>query len=237
MDDPRARVARLPAPEGLAVVFEDEVLIAVNKPSGLLSQPGRQVEDSVVVRVRAARPDASGSLLVHRLDMDTSGVLLLAKTPEAHAALQQQFEKRQVQKRYRALIDGDVSGAGGLINLPLRLDVDRRMARVFAPAVQLLVSGGFRGVIRWVPSAWLRPDPVRPDQRARSVLFDLRVARARNAKELKSLGNVAVCQPRRPVVVRHMAGCADPISWRSTSAIGVRLRGLLAAPGGHVHGP
>jgi len=133
VDDPRARVARLPAPEGLAVVFEDEVLIAVNKPSGLLSQPGRQVEDSVVVRVRAARPDASGSLLVHRLDMDTSGVLLLAKTPEAHAALQQQFEKRQVQKRYRALIDGDVSGAGGLINLPLRLDVDRRPYQIVCP--------------------------------------------------------------------------------------------------------
>ena len=114
------------APEGLAVLYEDEILIAVDKPSGLLSQPGRQVEDSVVVRVRAARPEASGSLLVHRLDMDTSGVLLLAKTPEAHAALQQQFEKRQVQKRYRALVAGDVSGVAGLINLPLRLDVDRR---------------------------------------------------------------------------------------------------------------
>ncbi len=111
---------------GLAVVFEDDTLIAINKPSGVLSQPGRTVEDSVVVRVREARPQAQGSLLVHRLDMDTSGVILLAKTPQAHAALQQQFEKRQVRKRYRALIDARLVNAGGVIDLPLRLDVDRR---------------------------------------------------------------------------------------------------------------
>ncbi len=123
---PLGLASGLPAPVGLSVLYEDDELIAIDKPSGLLSQPGRQVEDSVLVRVRAARPEATGSLLVHRLDMDTSGVLLLAKTPQAHAALQQQFEKRRVKKRYRALIDGDVAGTGGLINLPLRLDVDRR---------------------------------------------------------------------------------------------------------------
>lgn len=120
-------------PEGLEVIYEDAEVIAVDKPSGLLSQPGRQVEDSVLVRVRAARPSARGSLLVHRLDMDTSGILLLAKSPESHAALQQQFEKRQVQKRYRALVVGQLSAAGGLINLPLRLDVDRRPYQIVCP--------------------------------------------------------------------------------------------------------
>ena len=115
------------------MVYEDDTLIAIDKPSGLLSQPGKTVNDSVVVRVRAARPQASGSMLVHRLDMDTSGVLLLAKTPEAHAAMQQQFEKRQVRKRYRALLEGNMDKAGGVVNLPLRLDVDRRPYQIVCP--------------------------------------------------------------------------------------------------------
>lgn len=114
------------AEENLVVAYEDDELIAVSKPSGLLSQPGKTVDDSVLVRVREARPEAHGSLLVHRLDMDTSGVLLLAKDPRSHAALQQQFERREVRKRYRAVLSGTVSASGGLIDLPLRLDIERR---------------------------------------------------------------------------------------------------------------
>lgn len=115
-----------PDKDGLCVIYEDEEVLAVDKPSGLLSQPGKTVNDSVVTRVREARPMARGSLLVHRLDMDTSGVLLLAKSSRGHAALQQQFERREVRKRYRAVIVNEPDGAGGLIDLPLRLDVDRR---------------------------------------------------------------------------------------------------------------
>jgi len=111
---------------GLMVLFEDEWLIAIDKPAGLLSQPGRTVSDSVSQRVRDGRPAASGSLMMHRLDMDTSGVILLAKSAAAHAHLQQQFEKRVVHKRYRALLERPVRSAGGQLCLPLRLDVERR---------------------------------------------------------------------------------------------------------------
>jgi len=111
---------------GLVVLFEDEWLIAIDKPVGLLSQPGRSVSDSVSQRVRDGRPDARGSLMMHRLDMDTSGVILLAKSAVAHTHLQQQFERRQVHKRYRARLEREPRCRGGLITLPLRLNLDNR---------------------------------------------------------------------------------------------------------------
>lgn len=117
-------------PPGLVVRFEDENLLIVDKPSGLLSQPGRMVMDSVSERVREARPTATGSLLVHRLDMDTSGLLLLGKTPAVHSALQRQFERRTVGKRYHAIVENPVSGHAGRIDLPLRLDIDDRPRQI-----------------------------------------------------------------------------------------------------------
>ena len=79
----------------LPVCFEDDDLIVVDKPSGLLSQPGKTVNDSVATRVALARPDATGPLIVHRLDMDTSGLLLLAKNPDMHRAMARLFESRR----------------------------------------------------------------------------------------------------------------------------------------------
>lgn len=115
----------------LVVLFEDDWLIAIDKPPGLLSQPGLSERDSVSERVRLGRPDATGSLMMHRLDMDTSGVILLAKTPSAHRDLQQQFERRLVRKRYVARVERALVARAGIIDLPLRLDVDRRpMQRV-----------------------------------------------------------------------------------------------------------
>ena len=110
----------------LSVILEDEWLVAIDKPSGLLSQPGLQVRDSVHVRLLEERQDLSGPVLVHRLDMDTSGVMLLAKTRRVHRHLQQQFEHRRVEKCYVALLNGPLPGLGGRIDLPLRLDIDNR---------------------------------------------------------------------------------------------------------------
>lgn len=93
----------------LEVVFEDEWLVVVNKPAGMLSVPGKEEEmDSVYHRLKAKYPEASGPMIVHRLDMATSGLLLVAKTKEVHQQLQVQFENRSIKKRYVALLDGRV---------------------------------------------------------------------------------------------------------------------------------
>jgi len=113
----------------LHIVFEDESLLIVNKASGVLSQPGRYRDGSVVTQVRRQHADARGPLLVHRLDMDTSGLILVGKTRAAHRHLQQQFEHRQVRKRYTALLPDTPRSAGGLINLPLSKDWERRPAQ------------------------------------------------------------------------------------------------------------
>ena len=105
----------------LAFVYEDAALIVVDKPSGLLSVPGRYLDrqDSVVSRVRHLHPKLEKPLAVHRLDQETSGLLLLAKTPEIHRALSIQFQQRQVHKQYQALLYGRVARQSGHIQLPL----------------------------------------------------------------------------------------------------------------------
>lgn len=110
----------------LEVVFEDEHLALVNKPAEFLSVPGKQVTDSVFTRVKKLYPNASGPLVVHRLDMSTSGLLLIAKSSEIHKNLQSQFIKRKVKKRYVALLDGLLKEDKGIIDLPLRVDLDNR---------------------------------------------------------------------------------------------------------------
>ncbi len=110
----------------LHIVFEDDSLLVVNKASGVLSQPGRVKDGSVVTQVRHNFVDARGPLLVHRLDMDTSGLILIGKTRNAHRHLQQQFEQRQVRKRYTALLPAKPASVGGLIQLPLARDWEHR---------------------------------------------------------------------------------------------------------------
>lgn len=105
------------------VVYEDQSLIVVNKPSDFLSVPGIHVQDSVYTRLQALYPNIA---IIHRLDMATSGLLVLAKTKEAHKHIQKQFLKKLVKKRYTALLDGWLKEEGGEINLPLRGDVDDR---------------------------------------------------------------------------------------------------------------
>jgi tRNA pseudouridine32 synthase / 23S rRNA pseudouridine746 synthase len=110
----------------LEIVFEDEFLWVVDKPSEFLSVPGKIVKDSVYTRFLSAYPQATGPLIVHRLDMSTSGLMVLAKEKWVHEQLQRQFIKRQVRKRYLALLEGIIQGEEGTIDLPLRVDLDDR---------------------------------------------------------------------------------------------------------------
>ena len=113
--------------EQLETIYEDEYLLVVNKPSGMLSVPGKTNQVSVASLMTERYPEATGPLVVHRLDMDTSGLLLIAKTKEVHACLQEQFEKQEIRKRYIALLSGkpDVASAG-FIRLPLCPDYENR---------------------------------------------------------------------------------------------------------------
>ena len=95
--------------EELEIVFEDEWLLVVNKPAGMLSVPGKAEDrDSVYHRLKKKYPEATGPMIVHRLDMATSGLLLVAKTKEVHRDLQAQFANRSIKKRYVAVLDGAI---------------------------------------------------------------------------------------------------------------------------------
>jgi tRNA pseudouridine32 synthase / 23S rRNA pseudouridine746 synthase len=110
----------------ISIIYEDDELIVVNKPTEFLSVPGKEISDSVYTRMKEKYPEATGPLIVHRLDMSTSGILVLTKTKEANKILQEQFIKRTVKKRYVALLDGKLEEKNGKISLPIRLDLDDR---------------------------------------------------------------------------------------------------------------
>ena len=114
----------------LEIMYEDEWLSVVNKPAGMLSVPGKSDIDSVYGRVRRMYPEATGPMVVHRLDMATSGLILIAKTKEVHQNLQAQFKNRTVCKRYVAWLDGIVEKKEGHIELPLRPDPEDRPRQV-----------------------------------------------------------------------------------------------------------
>ncbi|MDD3313451.1 RluA family pseudouridine synthase [Pseudodesulfovibrio sp.] len=134
-----------PAGDDLTILYADDDLVVVDKPSGLLSVPGKGEEnqDCVVARVRARFPKCMEQPSVHRLDQDTSGLLLLALTASAHRNLSKQFMDRLVGKRYVALLDGVLEAAGGVVDLRFRLDPDDRPRQVYDP------ERGKRGVTRW----------------------------------------------------------------------------------------
>ncbi|MDD3459511.1 MAG: pseudouridine synthase [Weeksellaceae bacterium] len=106
----------------LKIIFEDETIIVISKPHNLLSVPGIEIQDSVYSRLQEKMKDCE-PLTVHRLDMSTSGLMVFAKTKEAHKNLQNQFSKQTVNKRYTALLDGIPENQEGEIKLPLRPDV------------------------------------------------------------------------------------------------------------------
>ena len=112
--------------EELEILYQDDDLVVINKPEEFLSVPGIEIKDSVYLRIKHQFPLATGPIIVHRLDMSTSGILVLALNKESHKLLQQQFIKRKVHKRYIALLDGNIEHDNGFIDLPLRVDLDDR---------------------------------------------------------------------------------------------------------------
>lgn len=116
----------------IPILYADSDLLVVDKPAGLLSVPGRygDRQESVLSRLRATYPDGEHLRPVHRLDQDTSGLLLLARTAESHQALGHQFEQRQVHKEYIAMVDGTIAAESGLIDLPLWGDPRQRPRQV-----------------------------------------------------------------------------------------------------------
>ncbi len=127
----------------VSIVYEDETLVVVNKPEGVLSVPGKDHDDSVYMQMKERYPDATGPLSVHRLDMATSGLLLIAKTKEAHKNLQQQFEKKTIKKRYIAVLQGVLLDASGTVDLPLVFDYDNR------PRQKVSFDDGKKAITRW----------------------------------------------------------------------------------------
>ncbi|HBI30467.1 MAG TPA: RNA pseudouridine synthase, partial [Verrucomicrobiales bacterium] len=115
----------------MTIIYQDQHIVVVDKPSGFLSVPGRGIEkiDSVAHRISTIIPGCIDQPAVHRLDMDTSGLLVLALTREAHRNLSKQFQDRLPEKEYTALLEGTLSeelGNRGTITLPFRLDVENR---------------------------------------------------------------------------------------------------------------
>jgi len=131
--------------EVVSMVYRDEFLAVVEKPGGLLAVPGRgpDKQDSVVSRLRQLLPWSISQPAVHRLDMDTSGLMVLGLTREAHRQLSIQFAERRVGKKYLALLDGEVVATAGEITLGFRLDPDHRPHQVYDP-----VQGKI-GTSRW----------------------------------------------------------------------------------------
>lgn len=115
----------------IEIVYEDDWLLVINKPAGMLSVPGKEAISSMAERLRARYPEAEGPMIVHRLDMATSGLLLVAKQKTIHQQLQAQFHHRTIRKRYIALLEGIVTSDQGTISLSLAPDLlDRPRQRV-----------------------------------------------------------------------------------------------------------
>ena len=110
----------------IEILFQDKYIIVINKPSGLLSVPGKELKDSVELRLTERFKSEFTPKLLHRLDMATSGVMIFAKTKRAHKNLQKQFLSRKIKKKYIALLDGELNNNKGEIELPLRVDLENR---------------------------------------------------------------------------------------------------------------
>ncbi|WP_448672445.1 pseudouridine synthase [Sphingobacterium multivorum] len=130
----------------LPQIYEDEDIIIINKPAEFLSVPGIYVKDSVYNRILQRYPKA-GPIIIHRLDMSTSGLLVVAKNKEAHKFIQDQFIQHTIKKTYIALLDGIIEAPSGLIDLPLRVDLDDR------PRQMVCYTYGKPAQTKWVKIA------------------------------------------------------------------------------------
>ena len=117
-------LATAPAPQKeIEILFEDEWLLVIHKPEGLLSVPGKSEELSAYSLLRARYPEATGPMIVHRLDLATSGLLLVANTKEVHQHLHAQFDSHSIKKQYTALLEGILPTDEGTIDLPICPDL------------------------------------------------------------------------------------------------------------------
>ncbi len=132
----------------LVIVHATDRFVVVSKPAGLLSVPGKgdEHQDCVAARVQRMFPQATGPLTVHRLDMDTSGLIVVGLDAEAQRDLSRQFESRGVEKRYIALVGGEVRGESGTIELPVRPDLTNRPYQVADPEHHRPAVTGWRVV-------------------------------------------------------------------------------------------
>jgi len=117
------------------IIYHDSSIVVVNKPGGLLSVPGRgqDKQDCLVKMIRDLFPECIPQPAVHRLDMDTSGLMVLALSAEAHKNLSLQFQNRTVKKQYLAVLTGIVEKENGEIKLPFRLDINNRPYQIYDP--------------------------------------------------------------------------------------------------------
>ncbi len=149
-----------PTKFSLPIIYEDEYLMAIDKPAGLLSVPGRylKTQDSVTTRLRQYLPNEK-IYPVHRLDRDTSGILLLARDKSTHHHLSQQFQQREVHKVYEAILDGDLEREYGTIDLPLwgnpdhrpRQTVDKLQGKASLTKFQVIAKMGSYTRIEFIP--------------------------------------------------------------------------------------
>jgi tRNA pseudouridine32 synthase/23S rRNA pseudouridine746 synthase len=118
-----------PVHSGLDILYQDDFLLAVNKPTGLLSVPGRgpDKQDCMIARVQESY---AGALIVHRLDMSTSGLLLMALDKDTHRQLSRQFQQREISKQYTAVVAGRLEKPEGLIDKPMICDWPNRPRQI-----------------------------------------------------------------------------------------------------------
>lgn len=160
----------LPAMLGLKILFRDDDICAIDKPSGLLSVPGRTEKDSAETRFRRLFPGSPAQPAVHRLDMETSGILILALNRESQRAMQRQFENGDVRKEYVALLDGVLAKKGipahGTVETFFRLDVENRPHQIWD------AENGKKAVTEWqILGVERYESPDKTIQNATRVLF------------------------------------------------------------------
>jgi tRNA pseudouridine32 synthase/23S rRNA pseudouridine746 synthase len=140
-DDPLLQYT--PDDKIIETLYEDDQIVVIVKPAGLLSIPSKEIKDSVLTRMQEKYPKATGPLLAHRLDKLTSGIMLISKDLESHKYLQKQFMDKTIQKRYCAVLEGHLEGKEGEINLPLAVDEDNR------PMQKVDYELGRKAVTQW----------------------------------------------------------------------------------------
>ncbi|MBL9000145.1 MAG: RluA family pseudouridine synthase [Phycisphaerae bacterium] len=146
----------------LPIVAMGASFVVIDKPPGLLSVPGKgpHKQDCAAARVRVMFPDSSGPLVVHRLDMETSGLLVFGLSAAAQRDLSRQFERRETEKAYTALLDGCPACDEGEVSLPLRPDIDHRPWQIVDHVHGRTALTRYRVLSREIDRARVRFEPV-----------------------------------------------------------------------------